>query len=229
MPRVPLLPPSVPCPLHLGWCGGASLEPRQGQPPRHPKADGRYPHLGLEVWQGGGVCPGLGSLAPPLPALPGTGSPVVEQAALLAPWLCPFSCVYASGGAWVVCLGSASGGGTPHLLFWGDCLLASSCRVLVGKGEAELPWAPVGVSLLRTEVRRGWPPLGLGWSLPCWASLAESPWPWPRGYRIINRRLFPRLEADPWQCQCWEAVGRERPARPVQGEWARSFPLPGSE
>lgn len=34
--------------------------------------------------------------------------------------------------------------------------------------------------------------------------LAESPWPWPRGYRIINQRLFPRLEADLSELQPWQ-------------------------
>lgn len=92
-------------------------------------------------------------------------------------------------------------------------LLVSSCS---WSGDGAQP-GPAGVPLWGIPAGdRGWSPLGLETGLCCLGlPLAESPWPWPRGYRIINRRLFPRLETDlselqPWHHKCWEAVGREK-------------------
>lgn len=80
-------------------------------------------------------------------------------------------------------------------------LLALSCS-WSGDG-AQL--APAGLPLWGISAgNRGWSPWGLEAGLCCLGlPLAESPWPKPRGYRIINRRLFPRLEADLSELQPW--------------------------
>lgn len=155
--------------------------------------------------------PGLLSLA-----LPGTGSLVVEQTALPAAWLwsralispnVPFptgtsgrTCVVSSGqetGA--VCQVPSTPSNVGGHFSISPLLPCFAVGVEMGHSWSLLGFL-CGVSLLAT----GWSPLGLEASLCCLGlPLAESPWPWPRGYRIIRQRLFPRLEADLSELQPW--------------------------
>lgn len=208
--------PPLPCPLCLGQCGGASLERGQGPASPVTARQVRTPHSRAGRGARGLDVPGAKPLGLPLLALPGTKSPEVEHTALPAAWL--WSRVLMSPN---VHFPTAVSGGT--CVFSSGQEMGDVCQVLPTRSSVgghfsispsglvlQLEWrwaqpAPAGVPLWDVPAGdRGWSPLGLEAGLCCLGlPLAESPWPWPRGYRIINWRLFPRLEADLSELQPW--------------------------